>query len=53
MPETLLTSSEFAEIVSVRAEEIPDLIEEMSVIQLLLELGQISPKNTQTPTVGL
>jgi hypothetical protein len=53
VPETLLTSSKFAPIVPVGVEEIPDLIEEMPVTQLLLELGQISPKNTQTATVGV
>jgi hypothetical protein len=53
VPETLLTSLEFAQIAPVGVEEIPDLIEEMPVTQLLLELGQISPKNTQTATVGV
>jgi hypothetical protein len=39
MPEMLLTSSEFAQIVPMGVEEIPDLIEEMPDTRLLLELG--------------
>jgi hypothetical protein len=43
VPETLLTSSEFTQTVPMVVEEAPDLI----------DLGQISPKNTQTATVGV
>jgi hypothetical protein len=51
--ETLISSSEFVQIVPVGVEEIPHLIEEMPDTRVLLELGQISPENTQTATVGV
>jgi hypothetical protein len=51
-PKTILTSSEFAQIVPVGVEEVLDLIEKMLNTQLLLELGQISSDNVQTTTQG-
>jgi hypothetical protein len=53
VPETLISSSEFVQTAPVGVEENPDLIEEMPDTQVLLELGQISPENTQTATVGV
>jgi hypothetical protein len=53
VPETLISSAEFVQTAPVGVEENPDLIEEMPDTQVLLELGQISPKNTQTATVGV